>query len=60
MHIAAKLGNVEMIKALLQAGADPNLTNDVSVNNCTYLVIMCVFSIDEMYLVLNQARAKLM
>ena len=49
-----------MIKALLQAGADPNLTNDVSVNNCTYLVIMWVFSIDEMYLVLNQARAKLM
>ena len=30
LHIAAKLGNSEVTKALLHAGANPILTNDVS------------------------------
>ena len=30
LHIAATLGNRDVIKALLQCGADPSLTNSVS------------------------------
>lgn len=30
LHIAAKLGNIETLKALLSAGANPTIINDVS------------------------------
>ena len=34
LHIAAKLGNIETLKALLSAGANPTIINDVSRSIC--------------------------
>ena len=42
LHIAAMLGNKDVIKALLQCGADPSLTNAVSVQTLgVNIIYMC-------------------
>ena len=38
LHIAAKLGNIETLRALLSAGANPTIINDVSTSTCNCVI----------------------